>query len=407
MKLEKLAAKNGDFTLKAKGLMVYSKYKPIEDALSFIRVEFNESAEGYLLVGLGLGYHLYALYTLVGYKKKIIVFCLSKEELSVFSESIYYEKLKNCSNISIVTDIIDLKIELGYQIIIPSVWLQVMEKSHPLYPYLADIKMKQISYKRFATLMEANFNANIQLSDFHLLKQSNEVKQKKIACLIASGPSLNETKQWLKLIDKGIYVISVGSALKPLLQAGIRPDAVIITDSQPEIVVQLDNCSFDGILYYLCTADYHTVSNYKYKKCILLQNGYEPAETLAKQLKYPLLDTGGSVATTAFSLLEYLNFETVILFGQDLGFTGKQTHAVNSTSGREVYDSESLIKIGSNDNDIVFTTPNLNSYLNWFEKKAGNSNVNVYNTALQGAKIKGIPVIDKKQFMELVYLGYL
>lgn len=406
MKLEKLAAKNGELTLKAEGLMVYSKYRPIEDAQSFILKEFKESVEGYLLIGLGLGYHLSALFTLVGHTKNIVVYCLSKEELSLYSESIYYEKLKNCSNISIVTDIADLKIELGYQIIIPNVWLQVMKKSHPLYPFLADIKIKQISYERFAPLMAANFKGNVELEDFHLLQQSNELKSKRVACLVASGPSLNETKQWLKLINEGTYVIAVGSALKPLLQAGIKPDAVIITDSQPEIAVQLENCSYDGTLFYLCTADYHTVSNYKYKKCILLQNGYEPAEKLARQLNYPLLDTGGSVATTAFSLLEYLDFKTVILFGQDLGFAGKQTHAVNSTSGREVYDSESLIEVTSNDNDIIFTTPNLNSYLKWFEQQVGKSKVNVYNTARQGAKIKGIPFIDKEQFMELVYLGY-
>lgn len=406
MKLEKLAAKNGEFTLKAEGLMVYSKYKPIEDAQNFIRKEFKESAEGYLLIGLGLGYHLSALYTLVGHTKNIVVYCLSKEELTLYSESIYYKKLKNCSNISIVTDIADLKIELGYQIIIPNVWLQVMKKSHPLYPFLADIKIKQVSYERFAPLMTANFKGNVELNDFHLLQQSNELKIKRVACLVASGPSLNETKQWLKLINEDTYVIAVGSALKPLLQAGIKPDAVIITDSQSEIAVQLDNCSYDGELFYLCTADYHTVSSYKYKKCILLQNGYGPAEKLARQLNYPLLDTGGSVATTAFSLLKYLNFETVILFGQDLGFAGKQTHAINSTSGREVYDSESLIEVTSNDNDIIFTTPNLNSYLKWFEQQVGKSKVNVYNTARQGAKIKGIPFIEKEQFMELVYLAY-
>lgn len=191
--------------------------------------------------------------------------------------------------------------------------------------------------------------------------------------------------------------------MKPLLQAGIRPDAVIITDSQPEIAVQLDNCSYDGNLFYLCTADYHTVFNYIYRKCVLLQNGYEPAETLAQQIKYPLLDTGGSVATTAFSLLEYLKFEKVILFGQDLGFTSKQTHALNSTSGREIYENEKLIKVIANNNDSLFTTPNLNSYLKWFEKKAVNSTVKLYNTALQGAKIKNAPVIDEIQFLELIH----
>lgn len=406
MKLEKLVAKDGRPTLKADGIFIYSKYKPIEDAMFFIKKEIHENVEGYLLVGLGLGYHLYALSNLVSSKKKIIVLCLCKEEIKLFTDSIFYEKLKKYSNIKIVTDIASLEIELDYQVIIPNAWMQVMDQAHPLYPFLMDIKIKQMSYKRFAPLMNENFKHNTQLSDFNLPEYANQIKHKRIACLVSSGPSLNETKEWLKPINEEVFILCVGSALKPLLSRGIIPNAVIITDSQSEIADQLNNCPYEGQIFYLCTADYNTVHNYKYNRCILLQNGYRPAEELADQMDYPKLDTGGSVATSAFSLLEYFKFDTVILFGQDLGFAGKQTHALNSTSGREIQKLEKLIKVDSNNGKSIFSTLNLHSYLKWFEIKTSSSKVKVYNTALQGAKIGSVPFINEMQFLEIIYNNY-
>lgn len=60
------------------------------------------------------------------------------------------------------------------------------------------------------------------------------------------------------------------------------------------------------------------------------------AEKFAEKHEQPLFSTGGSVATTTFSLIEWLGYEELYLFGQDLCFLAKQTHAENSISNREV-----------------------------------------------------------------------
>lgn len=398
MKIEKMVARNGVDTLKINDLYIYSKYRPLEDSERFIQSEFDPTAEGYLLIGLGLGYHLYALCN-QNRSKPIIVYCLDKQEIQLFQTSIVYEELYRKMNIKITRNLKDLKITSQYQVIIPHVWMQVMEKEHPLYSFLADIKMKQMTYKQYAPLMEENFVENVRLQEFYL---TNHRYEKKVACLVASGPSLNETKKWLVNVKDDVFILCVGSALKILLNEGIQPDAVIITDPKHSISVQLQGCSYDGLLYYLSTASSSTVSAYPGPRCILLQEGYSLAQQYAKTNEYPLLETGGSVATTGFSLLEYLGFSQIILFGQDLGFVKNFTHAEHSTSGRMVNSEEQLIRIESNSMSTIYTTPNLNSYLRWFNEKVANSNVKVYNTAYKGAKIKKANYLSEKELEKIV-----
>lgn len=400
MIFEKIKARDGNATLKVNNILLYSKYRPLVEVEKFIESEFDNNAKGYLLIGLGLGYHLHSLAKLVGGRKPILVYALDIKEIELYKSELFQMELPD--NVIITTDIKKISVHQDYQIIIPHVWLQVMEKKHALYSLLMDIKMKQMSYKRFAPMLEMNFYENIQQQYFEVQNIKKNLKQKKLSCLISSGPSLNVTKAWLKVAKGKAYLLCVGSALKVLLKEGIVPGGVIISDCQPTIFEQLNDSGYNGDLFFLSTADFNTVKSYRGNKYILLQKGYDLAEQYAKKISYPLLETGGSVATTGFSLLEYLEFETVILFGQDLGVMGKQTHAKNSTSGREISKEEDLIEIESNVGESIKTLPNLNSYLRWFNEKCKISVCQVYNTSEQGAKIEGVPLLNEKQFYKLI-----
>lgn len=400
MIFEKIEARDGNNTLKVNNILLYSKYRPIKEVDKFIESEFDNNAKGYLLIGLGLGYHLHSLAKLVGGRKPIIVYAVDNKEIELYKSEPFQMELPD--SVIITTDIKKISVHKDYQIIIPHVWLQVMEKKHALYSLLMDIKVKQMSYKRFSPLMEKNFQENIHQHFFRLRNFKDSLKQKKVSCLISSGPSLNVTKAWLKAAKGKAYLLCVGSALKVLLKEGSVPDGVIISDCQPTIFEQLNDSGYAGDLFFLSTADFNTVKSHAGNKYILLQKGYDLAEQYAKKISYPLVETGGSVATTGFSLLEYLGFENVILFGQDLSLTGNQTHAKNSTSGREILKEEELIEIESNVGGSIKTLPNLNSYLKWFNDKCKISECYVYNTAEQGAKIEGVPLINEKQFYKLI-----
>ncbi|MDN4492203.1 motility associated factor glycosyltransferase family protein [Ureibacillus aquaedulcis] len=404
MRFEISIARDGNQTLNVNGIHIYSKYKPKDHAASFIEKELDLDAEGYLLLGLGLGYHLKAITKRIR-NKKIYILCVDKQEEKIFEKSYIYEEIIKMSNIIIIYDPKDIKMNNNFQVIIPNAWLQVLNNEHPLFNFLADIKIKQESYSGQKNLLAENFRNNLLLNDQNIINYlSNTKVGNKLACLVASGPSLNETKNWLKKVRSQLYIFCVGSALKVLLEEDIEPDGVVISDPKMNIVQQLEGTDYSGILFYLSTANHIAISRYKHTKYILFQNGYKRAEELAARHNIPLVETGGSVATTGFSTLELLGFDKVILFGQDLGFKESYTHASFSTSGRRISTKENLLKIISNNEEEIYTTPNLHSYLKWFNLKIRNSNIKVYNTALNGASISNADFINENEFYNLVNL---
>lgn len=51
---------------------------------------------------------------------------------------------------------------------------------------------------------------------------------------------------------------------------------------------------------------------------------------------------------------------------------------------------------------MINTTPNLSTYHRWIERKARNSNMTIYNTAKDGAKIENVPMIKQDIFVEYI-----
>nr|WP_272508850.1 6-hydroxymethylpterin diphosphokinase MptE-like protein [Psychrobacillus psychrodurans] len=250
-----------------------------------------------------------------------------------------------------------------------------------------------MSYVALATELEKNFQANSKNNDHSISKFSNTF-QGKSACLVSAGPSLDDTIKLLKETKGKSFILAVGSSLNTLLRNDIEPNAVIITDTQINVVNQLENKGYKGLLFYLATANHEMTRVHKGQKVIIYQEGYLLSENEAKARNEDVLETGGSVATTAFSLLEYMGFQKVILFGQDLGFKDYNTHSISSSSGNKVINGISFRRVLANNGEYIHTTANLSAYLRWFERKVNETSVELYNTSWEGAKIKGIPYLD-------------
>lgn len=379
-------------------------YRPYEDAKKLIIKELDMSRKKYFLLGLGYGYHLKALTECIRLFNDtlITVYALDEYEVCLYKSSPVYEELQNDSRIQIVWRIEDLYIDEDTQLILPHAWVSAMDREHPLYLFLVDIKMKQRSFKELQKIMCNNFKMNVEHKEFGLPLYKTSIDSSKTACLVSSGPSLQKTFSYLVKHRKQLYILCVGSALRVLLSFGIIPDAVIITDSNKITMKQFQNVRYNGPLFYLSTAYKDTTRMLEGERYILFQKGYDKAEHLAYKLQHPLLDTGGSVSTTAISLLEELSFKRIVLFGQDLGFKGNQSHVSGSTSGIVYNETNNLLTVRSNSGEYIYTQRNLYMYLKWFVYKAKNTNIQFYNTAFDGAKIEGIPFIRECEFDRLV-----
>lgn len=383
MQWELSTAKNGEQTLALNNVQLYSRYRPREDAWKWIDAQFEVDKSSYLLIGLGLGYHAERLKELAG-EKPVYVYFFDQEE---------YTRTPIQEAVSQI-DHIDLE---DCQILIPNPWIKALG-DHPLIPHLETIKINQQSYKRFSPMLAQNFEENIKWWSY----KAYPAYKKKIACLVASGPSLNETINWLKNKRSQVDIFVVGSSLKMLLQYGIEPAAVVISDAQPRILHQIKGAEYKGDLYFLSTANSGAVKEHKGSSYMLFQQGYPDAEISARQYNLPILETGGSVSTTAISLLEHLGFEQVILFGQDMGFTDERTHAELSTSGRKVTQDVNLREVTANDGSTIYTKPNLQVYAKWIDEKAKRTQMKIYTTSAKGLKLKNVNYINETQFSRKV-----
>ena len=397
MNWEVATARNGEATLTLNNYAIYSKYRPREDAWKWIDSEYEESMEQYFLIGLGLGYHAERLAQLAK-GKRVIVYFFEKLEYELFLKNNESDEL--LLKIDIVHDLEDVILNKKTQVLIYGSWIKAIGQNHPLFIFLEDIKINQVTYKKSAELMENNFNSNMQIASQKILNYPEY--KKKIACLVASGPTLNTTVNWLKEIQDKVEIFAVGSALKLLLLNGIIPTAAIISDAKPNIVKQIQGSDYLGTLYYLSTANTETILKHSGDSYILFQQGYPLAEKAAKKFNMPLLETGGSVSTIGISLLEYFDFEEIILFGQDLGFVGKHTHAENSTSGRAASYDLNIREVLANDGSFIHTTPNLQVYSRWIEQKVNRMTNKLYTTSKQGVFIPKVQYVNKKELNSIV-----
>lgn len=388
-------AKNGESTLQLNNVAIYSNYRPSEDAIRWVIAEMDPNVSHYLLIGLGLGYHLQALSKLVS-GKSITVYYFDQVEYELFkrnNRALWWQQ----SHIQIVNDLkgIDFK---DVQLLLPNAWLKAISEKHPLFSVLEVIKINQISYKKNAVAMLENFKHNSALGD-EIIKVA---QQKRLACLVAAGPSLDKTIAWLKRHQQEVDIFVVGAALKMLLANGILPKATVLSDANDDTINQFTDIHFSGELYYLSTANSKSILLHKGKRIILYQQGYKLAEQEAKEQNAPLIETGGSVGTTTFSLLEQLGYDRIVLFGQDLGFAGDTTHATLSTSGRDASTDLFLRKIKANDGSEINTTAMFQVFLYWYNEKMKQTKVKVFNTAVKGAKINKVPLIDEAEFTKII-----
>ena len=220
----------------------------------------------------------------------------------------------------------------------------------------------------------------------------------KVPCIIvAAGPSLDKNICQLKEVQGKAFVIVVDAALRTVLKNGVRPDLVCTLDANaPDRFFDGLNLK-DVVWAYTRTTRKYIAENYG-KDVFYYGYFYRNwNEILKKELGYriPSFPSGGSVSSEAFILALYLGFRTIVLMGQDLAFTGGQSHTkeVVGTFGdnAEYIKSRRIVEVEGIDGEILETDFQMWFYKQWFEKviKMNQQQVRVIDSTEGGAKIEG------------------
>lgn len=257
------------------------------------------------------------------------------------------------------------------------------------------------------TAINALHNAKYLYKGYKTIQLFGAIPQDVTGIVVAAGPSLNKNIQELKKAKGKAFIIAVDTALKPLLRAGIVPDMFFIVDGKkPVELIKTEGAEKIPMVTTLNANP--EVLAYHIGKKFFFDEAYQFAEKiiLKSGLRWGEVDTGGSVATNAFSLLYKIGLKTIILVGQDLALTGNKTHADGTFEEKmSEVDTKDCEWVEGNYEEKVPTQTDLKVFLNWYEStirlyKGYVKDLRVINATEGGAKIEGTEVMTLKDAIE-------
>ena len=247
------------------------------------------------------------------------------------------------------------------------------------------------------------YNMRYICEGYHTKNLFDAVPHDGAAILVAAGPSLNKNIKELKKAKNKAFIVAVDTAVKPLLKAGVAPDAFMTIDPRkPLELLDMDGARDIPIIAPTC-ARHSLIENQKGKKIFFFDGYVIPFRAYKKNGKqFYNVSLGGSVACSVFSLLYKMGFQTIILVGQDLAYTNNRSHADGTFAEKmKEENTEGMIMVKGNYEEKVPTITNLRIYLEWFEmyiegmKKR--REVRVINATEGGAYIKGTELMTLKE----------
>ena len=229
-----------------------------------------------------------------------------------------------------------------------------------------------------------------------------------VICMIISGPSLNKNVQELKRAKGKALILVVDAALRAVVNAGITPDLGMTVDAR------VADRFFEGIDISTFPFVFEAISREEIVKRHTGKHFYDefPCNMFAKAViekKGYVLDdilTGGSISTSAFSLVKALGFKKIVFIGQDLAFTGGQSY----NSGLKMDEKENeqhqkkrvIVQVKGNDGTMLDTDYQMDMYRKWIENEILKlpEDITVINATEGGAKIEGAKVMTLKEVID-------
>lgn len=408
MEYEVISGRRGLPTIRTDGSpsrFLHSLYDPVTEAEQLVDAwDIDVGGRHLMIVGLGLGYHVSAC--LHRFPELSTVRVVESTPQIVALARRYAPDLFAHPRISIEcpldeTELNHLLAQMDIQTIVfhpPSLSLLPFPRTRWL---LEEMQMLRLSSRASASRLMENWRHNEPyVSDGTVLTNSRGRHRAQMGMILAAGPSLDTAIPYVhKLAEAGTILIAVSTVLQKLLNSGIHPHYVVLTDSSERALMYLEQLPDDAPLPELIalpTVKSAVISRYPGKLRWALQNGIADIERFAERRQYDVFGTGGSVATLALSLASYFGCDPIIFAGQDLAYVDGRTHAAGTHSGLTANPSieQDSVLTESVYGTSIRTTISWNSFRHWIESFIRNHPGTTYINASEGAHIEGTNYVD-------------
>ena len=378
---------------------LHSNYRVEQEAFILANSWYDYEKDVYVVYGFGLGYHISRLADL-------------DDNISIE----VYEGDINILNLACMfADLKDIIMRPNVKLIYDPKYIKLLKRISKLkdneefvmhYPSLKNIKDKgvkeelegyfiqQSSIRNQRHLLYGNFKYNIKYFDYaaDVLKKDFQGKD---LYIVAAGPSLDKNFKKLKHIGEDGIILAAGTVFRKLMNEGIVPDYVIVTDANKRIYKQIKGLEDSTVPMLILSTTYKGFAqNYKGKKYIIMQSGFEKACDYARANNLNLYETGGSVVTTALDFGIKMECRRIIFLGLDLAYTDGYAHA-SDTSRRGIEEDQDLIDTIDIYGNKIKTTRVLNIYKKWIEDRIKDvKGIEIIDATEGGVRIKGM-IYDK------------
>ncbi len=416
-----------------KEIKIHSSYNPVKEAERAVRAYSKGRASIIVVSGLGLGYHVSEI---INRYPDIDIIVLEYDREVVKKVSQYNPQLlKRITLLTSVTDTAKVFEEInmndfkGISHYIHRPSYRICKNYYDTL--LTDIK-QYISSKISDLLTRFEFEEKWTINIFKNLPEicgRSTVKdlfgkfKGYPGIIVSAGPSLRKNIHILNKLRDHCLIVSVDTAIKVLHRKNISPHIVMTLDSQnfsmkhflglnkfaPLLIADIVSCpgiirSYAGEKTFSTTSKYYTN-----RKGEQIRETTPAADWLEKFME-PIGDiqSGGSVATSAFDLLLNLGCDPIILIGQDLAYTGREIHCSGTyhnddwltlisrlnnlnTINQNVIRKRKIKQVESfGKKNKVITDFVLDLYRTWFEDSSLKVNRTIFNATEGGAHIKNM-----------------
>lgn len=248
-----------------------------------------------------------------------------------------------------------------------------------------------------------------QTDTYQLKKQLAAIDLKKIpAIIVAAGPSLNKNVHELKRAKGKALILVVDAALRAVINAGVKPDLGMTIDAR------VPDRFFEGVDISEFPFIFENISKEKLVNEHTGKHFYDefPCELFRqaamKERGYQLdvIESGGSISTSAYSLVKALGFKKIVFVGQDLAFTGGLTYntalSEGKTKDREYQESRTLVEVRGYNGVILETDYQMDMYRRWIENEILKlpPDIEVIDATEGGAIIEGAKIQTLKEVID-------
>jgi hypothetical protein len=414
-RLQRVLSKSGQPTVQVDGIAYHSAYDPQKEAQKFYSGFQLEQADVILHFGWGLGYCGEVLRKRTKPGARVIVFepdadlyALSSAESG--SPAILHERQIQFVVGDQVRHFFDEWPLGSCQETDKVLWIEwpAALREHGSLAGLLRLQLKQYIRDRAANLL-----THFQRGEHYFQNAVRNFKYQRDAdagrlfgrfrdvplVMVSAGPSLDRNIQELRGIKDRCFILSVDTALRPLLAAGVTPHAVITADPS-----EINARHIVGVMpqstYLIAEQAVQPEALESASERFLFNLGLFPDSLFAKfGFGKTRLEAWGSVATTGLDLACRMGANPIIFAGQDFAYSWDRDYASHSLYHGRTFVVTQAVTIRRPDvwgND-VHTTENFVAYRDFFVRRMKQSpGVRFINGTEGGILTEGAEILSLK-----------